>query len=234
MFNLEQAVTDWRQRMLAAGIKTPVPLEELESHLREEIEQRIKAGLNEATAFAAAVESVGVAQGVRAEFAKIEAGGTAREEIFMCIVLVVAAILIPVFVAGSVWHKRAEMTTGQLASSLSAVATFALLVWGGRLGHRWFPVIVAKRTRNVMSCVMVGVVALWWGVFLREIAPRYDFTMMGFVAAFLWAFFTPAGIWLGLVFGMERAARKARVVGYGTAFAGTVLTGWVCGSIPGP
>jgi len=32
MFNLEQAIADWRQKMLAAGIETPVPLEELELH----------------------------------------------------------------------------------------------------------------------------------------------------------------------------------------------------------
>lgn len=234
MFDLEQAITKWRQRMLASGIQSPVPLEELEGHLREEIGEQINAGLSDVAAFQSAVQKFGVAPAVRTEFAKIAGPDTASQQMVGDFALVMSALLIPAGVAISVWHKRAEMTTGQLASSLSAVATFALLVWGGRLGHRWFPVIVAKRTRNVMSCVMVGVVALWWGVFLREIAPRYDFTMMGFVAAFLWAFFTPAGIWLGLVFGMERAARKARVVGYGTAFAGTVLTGWVCGSIPGP
>ena len=37
MFNLEQAIAEWRQQMLATGIQTPVPLEELEIHLREEI-----------------------------------------------------------------------------------------------------------------------------------------------------------------------------------------------------
>ena len=40
MFDLEQSIADWRRQMLAAGIKTPVPLEELESHLREEIERQ--------------------------------------------------------------------------------------------------------------------------------------------------------------------------------------------------
>ncbi len=39
MFNLEQAIADWRRQMLAVGIKTPVPLEELEIHLRDEIEE---------------------------------------------------------------------------------------------------------------------------------------------------------------------------------------------------
>ena len=39
MFDLEQSITNWRKQMLAAGIKSPVPLEELEIHLREEIER---------------------------------------------------------------------------------------------------------------------------------------------------------------------------------------------------
>jgi len=37
MFSLEKSISEWRRQMLAAGIKTPVPLEELEIHLREEI-----------------------------------------------------------------------------------------------------------------------------------------------------------------------------------------------------
>src|SRR5271157_5070374 len=46
MFNLEQSISEWRRQMLAVGIKTPVPLEELESHLRDEIEQQMRSGLN--------------------------------------------------------------------------------------------------------------------------------------------------------------------------------------------
>ena len=34
MFDLEKSITRWREQMLAAGIKTPSPLEELENHLR--------------------------------------------------------------------------------------------------------------------------------------------------------------------------------------------------------
>jgi len=209
MFNLEQSILKWRQGMLAAGIKTPVPLEELEGHLREEIEAQVQLGRSEPAAFAAAVASVGGAPGVRAEFAKIAEPGTAREEIFMGIVLVVAAILIPVFVAGSVWHKRTDMTTGQLLSNLTALATFAGSIWAGRLGYRRFPVIGSKLTRDIIGGAAVGLVALWWGVFLRVIAPRYDFTMMEFLAVFMWAFFTPAGVWLGVVFGLDMAARKS-------------------------
>jgi hypothetical protein len=54
MFNLEQAISEWRRQMLAAGIKTPVPLEELELHLREEIERQIQSGASKQQAFAMA------------------------------------------------------------------------------------------------------------------------------------------------------------------------------------
>jgi hypothetical protein len=71
MFNLEQSITNWRKQMLAAGIKTPVPLEELEIHLREEIEQQMKSGLNEQEAFISAVKKIGQAVTLKTEFSKI-------------------------------------------------------------------------------------------------------------------------------------------------------------------
>jgi hypothetical protein len=51
MFDLEPVIAEWRKQMLAAGIKTPVPLEELEIHLREDIEQQMKTGLSAPAAF---------------------------------------------------------------------------------------------------------------------------------------------------------------------------------------
>ena len=72
MFDLEQSIADWRKQMLAAGIKTPVPLDELEIHLREEIEQQIKSGLNAQQAFAAAVQQIGQANRLKREFKKVE------------------------------------------------------------------------------------------------------------------------------------------------------------------
>jgi hypothetical protein len=70
MFNLEQSIADWRRQMIAAGIKTPVPLEELESHLRAEIEQQRKAGSNEQDAFNSAAQKIGPARALTKEFAK--------------------------------------------------------------------------------------------------------------------------------------------------------------------
>ena len=71
MSDLEQSIADWRKQMLAAGIKTPVPLEELEIHLREEVEQQLKSGLNEQEAFNSAIQKIGQAHMVQKEFKKL-------------------------------------------------------------------------------------------------------------------------------------------------------------------
>lgn len=70
MFELETAITDWRRQMLAAGIKTPVPLEELECHLREDTERQVRTGMEEAHAFALAVQRIGQALELKKEFMK--------------------------------------------------------------------------------------------------------------------------------------------------------------------
>lgn len=72
MFDLEQAIANWREQMLAAGIKTPVPLEELEIHLREEIDRQIKSGMNAGQAFQHAVQEIGCARELQNEFSKVE------------------------------------------------------------------------------------------------------------------------------------------------------------------
>ena len=70
MLNLDQSVADWRRQMLSAGIRTPVPLEELEIHLREEIERQMKSGLDEQKAFEISVHQIGQPKVLNREFEK--------------------------------------------------------------------------------------------------------------------------------------------------------------------
>jgi hypothetical protein len=70
MFDLEQSIADWRKQMLAAGIKTPVPLEELESHLREDVEQQMRSGLSAQQAFENSAQRIGHANELKSEFNK--------------------------------------------------------------------------------------------------------------------------------------------------------------------
>jgi len=72
MFSLEQAIKEWRQQMLAAGITDPSMLDELENHLCEEIKQQVNSGLSVRRAFDAAVRQIGMPGVIKREFEKME------------------------------------------------------------------------------------------------------------------------------------------------------------------
>jgi hypothetical protein len=72
MFDLENSIANWREQMLVAGIQTPAPLEELEIHLREEIERQIQSRLSAKSAFESAVQQIGQAKTLKSEFAKAD------------------------------------------------------------------------------------------------------------------------------------------------------------------
>jgi hypothetical protein len=72
MFDLEKAIAEWRRQMLAAGLKTPTPLDELESHLREDMRVLLSAGKPEAEAFQLAVSRLGKPGPLRTEFNKLK------------------------------------------------------------------------------------------------------------------------------------------------------------------
>src|SRR5690348_9034818 len=99
MFNLEKAIAEWREQMLAAGIKTPVPLEELEAHLREEIELQIKSGLSERSAFEASIQRIGRPEMLEREFNKNES--TVMKQIGLWAALIGAAIILRILTGHS-------------------------------------------------------------------------------------------------------------------------------------
>jgi hypothetical protein len=210
MFNLEPSIAEWRRQMLAAGIQTPVPLEELEIHLREDIAQQMKTGSNQQDAFSSAVQKLGSAHTVQTEFMKVDKTHSALKWKLMEIGLTLATILVPLLFGGIVLKRASfiDMTVAEELSSLAALAAFSLLAWSGRLGHRLLPVIQNKRIRDAIRFSCCVPLPLWWIVFLNFIVPRHDFTMGEFLVAFTWAFFTPVGACIGLNWGIETAARK--------------------------
>jgi hypothetical protein len=70
MFNLDQASANWRRRLMAAGIKSSEILDELECHLRQDVQWQKQAGLAEEQAFKTAVERIGDAGALKTEFDK--------------------------------------------------------------------------------------------------------------------------------------------------------------------
>jgi len=69
MFNLEQQISNWREQMLAAGI-TFEDLDELETHLRDDMAQLLKSGLSENEAFTISTVRIGSTNDLKAEFQK--------------------------------------------------------------------------------------------------------------------------------------------------------------------
>ena len=92
MFNLEKSISEWQQQMLTVGIKTPVPLEELETHLREEIEQQIKSGLSEPEALKIGIQKIGQGPILQDEFKKVRKDGQLKrtgQQIIRSIALII-------------------------------------------------------------------------------------------------------------------------------------------------
>jgi hypothetical protein len=71
MFDLEQSIAEWRRRMLAEATRNASVLDELESHLREDMERQILSGLGEREAFEAAVQRIGQPSSLKCEFEKL-------------------------------------------------------------------------------------------------------------------------------------------------------------------
>ena len=73
MHNLEEKIAAWRKQMAAGGIKTTAVLDELESHLREDVERQTRSGTSEERAFEAAAQKIGPASALKNEFRKSSA-----------------------------------------------------------------------------------------------------------------------------------------------------------------
>jgi len=68
MFDLQCAITTWRQKMSSGGIASPDVLNELEAHLREDVERRMTAGADAQAACEGATGVIGSAEVLRGEF----------------------------------------------------------------------------------------------------------------------------------------------------------------------
>lgn len=110
MPKLEDKIAAWRQQMAAGGIQTSAVLDELESHLREDIRVRIAAGDPETQAFETAVAGMGSPNVVRTEFNKID-----------------PASYLPVKIGASLWTGLAILMAVLFASRIFAGKTSPLL-----------------------------------------------------------------------------------------------------------
>jgi len=176
MFELNQAIADWRGRMLNAGIKGPVTLDELESHLREEVERQIHAGTNEEQAFQRAVQKMGQGDTLCREFEKLEDAGRKRARELLRRWSVVAGIgLIYLMIAWTWWlgvrEGKFEITWVEILLLAGVAAPIILFVRVGRSLAKHLPMI------NEKSVLAIALGALFLAALLfRIFFPVVSFT----------------------------------------------------------
>lgn len=203
--------------MLAAGIQAPVPLEELESHLREEIERQKGMGLEGAEAFVLAVQIIGPAPAVQAEFEKVRGRDPGRAWKQKQIVFVTGLCAVSMFILICLVFKIgsfSQITPAQQLSGLAAITVMILLAGGGPLARRFFPVIHSRPVRDAIGIFFGLVVMIWYAVFAFVVLPRLDGTLSQLIVTVLWSTMVPTGALGGLIAGIETAARrKAALIG---------------------
>jgi hypothetical protein len=72
MHNLETLIAEWRKTMMAAPKVSPETLDELENHLRENVDQLVRSGMTKPIAFQRAVTELGGAPAIGLEFQKLD------------------------------------------------------------------------------------------------------------------------------------------------------------------
>jgi len=76
MHNLEQLIVGWRKTMMTAPNVGRETLDELESHLRENVDKLVSSGMSEPEAFQHAVAQLGSALTIASEFQKLDQSPT--------------------------------------------------------------------------------------------------------------------------------------------------------------
>jgi hypothetical protein len=181
MFNLERAISDWRREMKSAGIKTPTTLDELETHLREEIERQIKSGLTEVQAFVFATQQMGEAGMLKNEFQKARARNWNRPLAWAAWGTFVISFFLPAYEDWRGWKcallsAEAEFTPGFAHASWGTIH-LALLTLANLLmiaSVVWLPKGSGNaRSLKWLRASSLAALALVWSFIILLFTPVY-------------------------------------------------------------
>jgi hypothetical protein len=207
MFNIDTAILAWRKGMVAAGLKQSASLDELEEHLRADVERQTRSGVNVELAFSNAVAQIGAAPRVRDEVKKVRLRGGASIETWIsaCIPFLIT------FVFGSLalafWHLHMQV----MQQILGFIGVSVIL--GVSCGWRWYisrvPVIQNPAMRFFL-CVLCFALAFACPAGLAWLAERrLDPSSNDYVIALIWVCLPmPLLTCLAQSFVMDRKARE--------------------------
>jgi hypothetical protein len=213
MRDLDQAVSEWRRQMTAAGVSNPEVLDELESHLREDVEQQMRSGSNVQEAFDTAVERMGQASSLQVEFGKVGTWAEPAKPSWLRASLLGVGILSGIYYVGLVAYGllKHDMILWQKVLGLSALGVTVVLALGSYYLCRRFLNTADPRIKKPLG---YGSGALWIGwmlCFVFVILPRCELEIAGLVVAVIWAF-APGAALVGAGLGLEgRGSQQAAV-----------------------
>jgi hypothetical protein len=202
MFDLESQIRAWRGELSSALADRPDVIDELEGHLRDETDRRVRAGESPQQAFEAARARLGDAGGLMAEFAKLD-----RRRAWVPAWLAAAAVVLAVVVvacwalvrAGGgrmqpllAWHVVA--VTGGYGAALAAggLAAWAALahVVGRWDDHRARDLRAATLKLACGALFLTAVAVVLGAVWARDHLGRYwgwDLKEVGGAAVAAWS-----------------------------------------------
>jgi hypothetical protein len=197
MFDLEVTISNWRRQMVEAGIKPAEALNELESHLRDEVEHEKRLGASNENAFQIATQRLGNVGALRQEFQKVYRTSLALEKlmigigvIFVGFIILLSALSVAVCFTG----------IGERLVASGAVASILLVACRWRCALPLLPVIreTGWRWTIGLACIGFGFVAgplfCQWVLPFFEVGPDHMLPGVGLWAVFLVAVFFCTGL----------------------------------------
>jgi len=217
MFDLEKAIIEWRQQMLAASLKAPQPLEELESHLREEIERQTKLGLTAQQAFEIAASHLGRPSELKTEFKKNDAPMQIQKVTklagIICVMVALAGELFtcaPIVFALALAHGPRLSLMAKMLPMTGWAITMALTLLSWKYNYKLLPAIQNQLLRRAVGFACYAGCLLW----IRFILFHLPFSPTNNVSVLLVVYFILGAEWLviavlgGVAYGLEKAAKE--------------------------
>src|SRR5688572_3545734 len=157
MFDLGRAISEWRRQLADGGIDSPEVLDELESHLREDVQQQIRSGLNPQQAFNSALQRFGQRHALHTEFNKINGGAKLLDRLMGLLSVILAAFII--WMSGYTFLQM-ELSPSEQIIAYAAVAFTLLTACAWRYAVPFLPVIASRGKRMTVGlvCIASGIV----------------------------------------------------------------------------
>ncbi len=185
MFKLEEAIAEWRRRMADGGI-APTELDELESHLRDDLRERIRCGMDPYSAWRAATESLGEAASLKQEY---ELSRTSEDARRLRRFRILCGAGTAAYAACGIPHFLLCDKFGVTDRVVGIAAVFCLSAYV-LAGHRIFrrlPVVTSKRRRTVIGLASAILGNLAVVIFFNTGLQRLNLTEGRLIVVVLWS-----------------------------------------------